>query len=192
MRSFKSFPAAILAMTARSAIYATSRRASANDAKLPAAVPAQTQPDLPALKQVKELLQTFKDLLFPITAKQVSAFIRVQESFRTPVLRRIRVSFLVELPEEQYSADAFKMFAPRAGFGLGIAGAMAWNLAACECVCYFTFESFSFRVGRRTIQCGVEARRSGRPQSKLNGWWQGLRKLRRSLTLEGRGSARGE
>ncbi|WP_160169019.1 peptidoglycan-binding domain-containing protein [Bradyrhizobium sp. Ai1a-2] len=35
----------------------------ASDANLPATIPAQTQPDLPALKQLKELLQTFKDLL---------------------------------------------------------------------------------------------------------------------------------
>ena len=37
------------------------------------------------------------------------------------------MSFLVELPEEQYSAKAFEKFAPRMGFSLENARAMAWT-----------------------------------------------------------------
>jgi hypothetical protein len=37
------------------------------------------------------------------------------------------MSFLVELPEEQYTANAFEMFEPRSEFTLGNARAMAWT-----------------------------------------------------------------
>ena len=42
---------------------APSGAAPTSDAKLPATVPAQTQPDLPAFKQLKDVLDTFKGLL---------------------------------------------------------------------------------------------------------------------------------
>jgi hypothetical protein len=80
------------------------------------------------------------------------------------------MSFVVELPEEQYNADAFEMFAPRAGFSLGNARAMAWtSQLAYETQLPDKVVRISQKWGFETIRCFQQPAKTTLPLSSTHG-----------------------
>lgn len=80
------------------------------------------------------------------------------------------MSVLVELPEEQYIAKAFDMFAPRTGFSLGNARAMAWiSQLAYETRLPEKITRISGKWGFDDVRCFQQPAKTTLPMSSTHG-----------------------
>jgi hypothetical protein len=80
------------------------------------------------------------------------------------------MSVLVELPEEQYNAKAFEMFAPRARFSIGNARAMAWaSQLAYETRLPEKITRISGKWGFDGVRCLQQPAKTTLPMSSTHG-----------------------